>query len=287
MSREGRSPAIGEKSTGDGPTVLVTGGSRGLGLELCRAWVSIGARVALCGRDEVALERARAELASNGAAVLALTCDMADPEAVRSLVAAVRERFGDIDVLVNNAASITVGPVELQGRGEMERAMNVTLWGAVHASFEVLPAMRERRSGTIVNVSSIGGRLSTPHLVPYSVAKAALLSFSQGLAAEERRHGIRVLTVVPGFIRTGSETRATYVGDPDKERGWFELGGRLPVLSTSPDRAARRIVKAVGEGRRELLLTPLAHVVGRLAAVAPTLTALALDATNRMMPPAP
>lgn len=271
----------------EAPTVLVTGGSRGLGLELCRGYAARGARVALCGRDEVALERARAELAATGAPVLAVACDIADPGAVARLVATVTDRFGAIDVLVNNAAVMTVGPAELQGIAEIERLMGVAFWGAVHASFAVLPAMRARRKGTIVNITSIGGRLSAPHLVAYSAAKAALLSFSEGLAAEERRQGVHVLTVIPGFIRTGSEGRARVVGDEARERRWFELGGRVPLLAITPERAARRIIDAATSGRRALLLTPLAQVVGRTAALSPSLTALVLDGVNRLLPQPP
>lgn len=269
------------------PTVLVTGGSRGLGLAICRRYLGRGARVALCGRDEVALERARGELASEGGRVLALACDVADPAAVRQLVASVTDRFGSLDVLVNNAAVMTVGPATLQGVAEMERLMDVAFWGAVHATFEVLPAMRARRAGTIVNVTSIGGRVSAPHLVAYSAAKAAFLSFSEGLAAEERRQGVHVLTVIPGFIRTGSEARARVVGDEEAERRWFELGGRLRVLSISPERAAARIVEGAERGRRALLLTPLAQVVSRAAALSPTLTSLVLEGVNRLLPEPP
>lgn len=268
-------------------TVLVTGGSRGLGLELCRVFAARGDNVALCGRDEVALERAKAELAPTGAEVAALTCDVADPSSVHELVASVHDRFGDVDVLVNNAAVMSVGPVELQGVAEMQRLMAVNFWGAVHASFEVLPAMRARRSGTIVNVTSIGGRVSSPHLAAYSAAKAAFLSFSESLAAEERRQGVQVLTVVPGFLRTGSEVRVRYLGDEEAERRFFELGNRVPLLATDPERAARRIVQAVDDRRRTLLLGPLAQVVGRVAALAPGVTGLVLDGVNRLLPAPP
>ena len=207
-----RDPAATES-----PTVLVTGGSRGLGLELCRHYAARGARVALCGRDEVALERARVELSASGASVLAVACDVADANAVGRLVETVTERFGGVDVLVNNASVMTVGPVELQGTEEIERLMDVAFWGGVHASFAVLPAMRARRSGTIVNVTSIGGRVSTPHLAAYSAAQAAFFSFSRGLAPQERRPGGQGGTVVPGFLRTGSGGRARYPGDEEAE----------------------------------------------------------------------
>lgn len=265
----------------------MTGGSRGLGLALCRTYAARGAQVALCGRDEVALETARAELVATGAPVLAVACDVADEAAVGDLVATVRDRFGDVDILVNNAAGMTVGPLELQGPEEIGRLMDVSFWGAVHATFAVLPAMRARRSGTIVNVTSVGGRVSSPHLVAYNAAKAALLSFSEGLAAEERRQGIDVLTVIPGFVRTGSESRARVVGDEARERRWFELGGQIPLLSIDPDRAARRIVRAADDRRRALLLTPLAQVVGRVAALSPTLTGVVLDGVNRLLPAPP
>jgi NAD(P)-dependent dehydrogenase (short-subunit alcohol dehydrogenase family) len=268
-------------------TVLVTGGSRGLGLVLAKHLAAEGARVAICGRDSEALERARSTLEAIGTEVFALPVDVADREAVRSLVQKVVERFGPVDVLVNNAGVIEVGPAETMTLRDYEEAMAVNLWGVVHPTLAVLPAMRERRRGRIVNITSIGGRLGVPHLVPYSASKFAALGFSQGLRAEERRHGVIVTSVVPGLMRTGSPRNATFRGQHRAEYAWFSVADSLPGITIDVEEAARRILEGVRRGDAEVrfpLLTGLAVIA---AAAAPNLTASALELASRLLPDAP
>jgi NAD(P)-dependent dehydrogenase (short-subunit alcohol dehydrogenase family) len=126
-----------------GRTALVTGGSRGLGLALAREAAAQGARVVSCGRDSGTLERARAALERAGAEVLAKTADVCDRCAVEELVSV----------------------------ADYEDAMATNFWGTLYATLAVLPAMRARRSGRIVNITSIGGRIAVPHLLPYTASK--------------------------------------------------------------------------------------------------------------------
>ncbi|MBD0319667.1 MAG: SDR family NAD(P)-dependent oxidoreductase [Gemmatimonadetes bacterium] len=140
-----------------GQVVLIAGASRGLGLLLAREMAAEGCRLAICARDPRSLEAARAGLEAAGAEVLAIPCDVSDPEQVRGLVARTLERFGRIDVLVNVAAIMQVGPVAAMPRDEFERAMEINFWGAYNTVEAVVPGMRERGSGRIVNVASIGG----------------------------------------------------------------------------------------------------------------------------------
>src|SRR5262245_53384126 len=154
-----------------GRVVLLTGGSRGLGLALARRLVAEEARVAVCGRDQETLERARDDLERLGGSVLALRCDVTDRDAVTRMVQEVTDRLGKIDALINNAGTIAVGPVETMDVEDFSRAMNVNFWGPLYAIFAVLPGMRRQRSGRIVNVASIGGKISVPHLIPYSASK--------------------------------------------------------------------------------------------------------------------
>src|SRR5262245_60855164 len=170
----------------NGRSVLVTGGSRVLGLVLARELVREGARVAICARDPDELERARPDLEEHGGTVLAVPCDVGDVDRVGEMVEIVRRRFGGIDVLINNAGVIQVGPVEVMTLDDFREAMQINYWGAVHTTLAVLPEMRRRRAGQIVNISSIGGKISVPHLLPYSASKFALTGFSEGLRAELR-----------------------------------------------------------------------------------------------------
>ncbi|HEX2250393.1 MAG TPA: SDR family oxidoreductase, partial [Gemmatimonadales bacterium] len=195
-----------------GKTVLITGGSRGLGLALAREFARWGARLAICGRDPEALERARASLARAGGEVIAVPCDVTDQRSVESLVEEVRRRLGPVDILINNAGVIEVGPAETMSVVDFEEAMGTNFWGMVYPTLAVLPEMRERKTGRIVNITSIGGKLGIPHLLPYSASKFAAVGFSQGLRAEIAGEGVKVVTVVPGLMRTGSPRNAIFRG---------------------------------------------------------------------------
>lgn len=270
-----------------GKTVLVTGGSRGLGLVLAKQLAAEGARVAICGRDAEALERARSALEAIGGEVFALPVDVADRNAVDTLVRQIATRFGPVDVLVNNAGVIEVGPAETMTLADYQEAMAVNFWGVVHPTLAVLPAMRERRQGRIVNIISIGGRLGVPHLVPYSASKFAALGFSQGLRAEERRHGVIVTSVVPGLMRTGSPRNATFRGRHRAEYAWFSIADNLPGLSIDAEAAARRILEGVRRGDAEVRFPMVTRLAIIAAAAAPNLTASALELTSRLLPDAP
>src|SRR6185369_715880 len=117
---------------------------------------------------------------------------------VERLVEAVHRRYGRVDVLVNNAGIIQAGPYESLSLEDFRAAMAANFWGTVHATLAVLPGMRARGGGRIVNVTSIGGTIAVPHLLAYTASKFAAVGFSTGLAVEAARHGVHVTTVVPG-----------------------------------------------------------------------------------------
>lgn len=267
-----------------GKTVLITGGSRGLGLVLAREFADEGARVAICARDHAELERARADLAARGAKVLAFPCDVTDRTQVRELVDVVTRHFGGVDVLVNNAGVIQVGPLEVMTLEDFEQAMDVHFWGPLYATLAVLPQMRARRDGRIVNVSSIGGKLSVPHLVPYSASKFALAGLSEGLRSELAKDNIVVTTVFPGLMRTGSPRNATFKGRHRSEYAWFAISDALPVSSIQAERAARQIVTACKRGQAELVITTQAVLAVKFRALFPEATADLLALANRLLP---
>lgn len=268
----------------EGKTVLITGGSRGLGLVLARGFAAEGANVAICARDPRELERARADLASRGAPALAFPCDVTDRAQVKELVDVVTRHFGRIDVLVNNAGVIQVGPVELMTLEDFEQAMAVHFWGPLYATLAVLPQMRRRREGRIVNVSSIGGRVSVPHLVPYSASKFALAGLSDGLRAELAKDGVVVTSVFPGLMRTGSPRNATFKGQHRAEYAWFAISDSLPVTSIGAERAAAQIIEACSRGRAELVITTQAQLAVKFRALFPEATADILAVVNRLLP---
>jgi short-subunit dehydrogenase len=249
-----------------GRVVLITGSSRGLGLALAEEFAAQGARLVICARDQRELEAARTRLSSLGAEVLAVPCNVSVQDDVQSLLKEATGRFGHLDVLVNNAGVIQVGPLEAQTLTDFQEAMDVMFWGTVYPTLAVLPQMRQRGGGHIANITSIGGKVSVPHLLPYSCAKFAAVGFSEGLRAELARHGIKVTTVVPGLMRTGSHLNAYFKGKNEDEFTWFSLGATLPVASMSARRAARRIVAAIRRNQAELILTPQAKALATIHA---------------------
>ena len=265
-------------------TILITGGTRGLGLELARQAGLAGARVAICGRDSDTLARARENLSGTHTPVLALACDVTDRRQVTELIRSVQAGLGPIDVLINNAGTVDVGPVDAMTAADFEREMATHFWGPLNVILAVLPHMRSRGEGRIVNIASIGGKVSVPHLVPYSASKFALVGLSEGLRAELRAAGILVTTVCPGLMRTGSPRHATFKGRHDAEYTWFSLADNLPLLSMDAERAARRILNAVRSGKSHVVLSLPAKVADKVHGLFPGLTSDALGLANRLLP---
>jgi short-subunit dehydrogenase len=265
-------------------TVLVTGGSRGLGLVLAREFAFEGAQVAICARDEEELELAAIDLRNGGANVMTVKCDVTNASDVENMMNQVRGRFGKIDVLVNNAGTIQVGPLEVMNREDFDKAMQAHFWAPLNTILAVLPEMRQRGDGRIVNISSIGGKISVPHLVPYSASKFALVGLSKGLFAELRKDGIVVTTVCPGLMRTGSPRNANFKGKHREEYAWFSISDSLPVTSIKAERAARQIVDACKHGRAELIISVQAKAAVLFDSLFPEMSAELMVLVNRVLP---
>lgn len=268
-----------------GKVVVITGGSRGLGLALARTFLRRGAKVALLARDPEPLERARQLLAAHGK-VFVRPCDVRDESQVNQAIVDVRQEFGEIDVLVNNAGVITVGPMDTMTAEEYREALDIYFWAPLHTTLAVLPSMRQRRNGRIVNISSIGGKISVPHLLSYSVGKFALAGFSEGLRAELIKDNIYVTTIFPGLMRTGSPRNAEFKGKHQAEYTWFVLSDATPGLSIHADRAARQIVSACEYGKAELIITLPAKLAIKLHALFPGTASIALATATRLLPSA-
>lgn len=265
--------------------VLITGGSRGLGLALARQFLRRGANVALLGRDPEALERARQLLAGKGT-VFVRPCDLRDRTQIEQAVADVRRELGEVDVLVNNAGTITVGPMDTMTVEDYEEALKIFFWAPLYTTLAVLPSMRRRGTGRIVNISSIGGKISVPHLLPYSVGKFALSGWSEGLRAELAQDNIYVTTVYPGLMRTGSARNADFKGKHRAEYTWFLLSDSIPGFSVNADRAARKILRACESGKAELIIGVPAKVAIKAHALLPGLSSLAMRAAAQLLPDA-
>lgn len=267
-----------------GATVVITGGSRGLGLVLARRFAAARANVVLLARDEQELERAQQELRELGAEVLALPCDVRDEDDVKRAFDHILERFGRVDVLVNSAGVIQVGPLEHMSVGDFENCMEVHMWGALRTMLAAIPHMREQGGGRIVNIASIGGKIAIPHLAPYSASKFALVGLSEAMRAELRRHGIFVTTVCPILMRTGSTFNAEFKGNHEDEFTWFSISNALPGLSMSAQRAAAKIYDALLHGDAAPSVGVQGRVLEILNALFPEVTSDTLSLANELLP---
>jgi NAD(P)-dependent dehydrogenase (short-subunit alcohol dehydrogenase family) len=276
-----------------GEVAVVTGASRGLGLLLAGELARHGCPLVICARDPAELDRAAARLRSDGAEVTEVACDVTDEATPARLVQTAIERYGRLDIVLSNAGIIQVGPIAADTTEQaaattdrFETALNTMALAPVRLALAALPVMRAQGHGRIVTVASIGGKMSVPHLLPYSTAKFAAVGFSEGLRAELGRGPVTVTTVVPGLMRTGSHLQARFTGKAGKEFTWFSLGASLPLISMDAERAARQIIGAVRERRAEVILTPAGQAVSRLAALAPGVTSGTLHLVQRLALPA-
>ena len=269
-----------------GKSVLITGGSRGLGLVMARELAEQGARLTLVARDEAELHRAVEDIQTRQpfADVLPTPADIRARYQAELAIAMAVERFGGIDLLINNAGVIQVGPIDHMKISDYEDAMLTHFWGPLYLMLAAIPHMRRRNAGRIVNISSIGGKIGVPHLVPYSASKFALAGLSEGLRAELAHHNIVVTSVYPGLMRTGSPVNAMFKGQRPQEYAWFAISDSLPLASISPERAARQIIRACRYGDAELVITVQAKMAVMARTVAPELFADVMAMINQLLP---
>ena len=268
-----------------GKVVLITGGSRGFGLAIAEEFAKEGAKLVLCSRESDELERAQTKLTEFGTDVLTVQCDVTQPEQVQQMMTEATAHFGQVDILVNNAGIISAGPWHTLTRSDFEESMNIIFWGTYNTTMAILPQMRTRGNGRIVNIASVGGKVSVPHLLSYASAKFAVVGLSEGLHAELAQEGIDVITVAPGLMRTGSQGNAVVKGDKNKEEyTLFSLIDTLPLSSISVQRAAKQVVNATRRGDTELIITASAQILSRLHGAFPGLITDILTISTRFLP---
>ncbi|SNC62438.1 Short-chain dehydrogenase [Kytococcus aerolatus] len=275
--------------SGQQPLALVMGASRGLGLLCAEQFLQHGYRVVLSSRSRDSLEAARDQLLAEypGATLDVAPCDISDRAAVTTLVEHVERDLAPIEVLLTVAGIIQVGPVQAMTLEHFDQAVSTMLMGPVNLTLQVLPHMRERGRGRIGTVTSVGGKVAPPHLLPYSTAKFGAVGFSEGLTAELAGTGITATTIVPGLMRTGSHDAAQFTGDVAREFAWFGPSASLPLLAMDAERAAERMVHGVLEGHTHVMLSPVTQVGSRVHGLAPSFTTRLMGLANRVLPTAP
>jgi NAD(P)-dependent dehydrogenase (short-subunit alcohol dehydrogenase family) len=273
----------------DGPrpgAALVLGASRGLGLLISQELLQRGYTVYGCARDDPELTGAARLLAAAvpGAQFVPRVCDVREASSVEAAVEHLVDTSGRIDVAIHVAGVIQVGHVDTVTLGHYHDAVDTMLWGPVHLALAAVPHMRDAGSGRIGIVSSVGGLVAVPRLVPYSVAKFGAVGLGEGLYADLAGTGVTVTTVTPGLMRTGGHTHARFVDDAVTDYAWFAPLASLPGLSISVERAARRIVAGVLSGSPTVELTPLTMIGRRVHGLAPATTIRAMGLMSRLLP---
>lgn len=268
----------------EGKNVIITGGARGLGLVLARQFVERGARVAICSRHEDELARAVEDLRSTGGEVIAFRTDLTEREHAEAFIDECKIRYGGVDVLINNAGVIQVGPLEEQTEKDFRDAMDIHFWAPYHTMQAVVPLMKKNGGGRIANIVSIGGKVAVPHLAPYCASKFALSGLSKAFANELAKDSIKVTTVYPGLMRTGSHVNALFKGQNEKEFALFSVMDATPATSISAERAAAQIIDAIARGKSELTISMQAKAVALLAEIAPELTASLMQTSTLLLP---
>jgi short-subunit dehydrogenase len=266
-----------------GKTVLITG-ARGLALQLARQLGDQGARVMLAARDQGELDRARDDLRDRGVEASTFVCNVMDRDQATRLVDQAVARYDRIDVLINNAGVIQVGPLDHMRPSDFEEAMAVHFWGPLYTMLAAIPHMRRQGGGRIVNISSIGGKIGVPHLAPYCASKFALTGLSESMHGELTKDHIYVTTVCPGMMRTGSPFNAWFKGRHRDEFTWFVVSDSIPVMSIDAARAAEQIVDACRHGDPELVITWPAKLAVLANALMPQAVAMAMCVANSLLP---
>src|SRR5437879_4171863 len=251
---------------------LITGGSRGLGLAIARQICARGGKVALIARDAEELARAKTELDRLATDVLTIPCDLLESAQIQSAVQQMLQHFSKIDILINNAGTIEIGPLAHMQLKDFDRAMRLHFWAPYILQLLIVPLMRAKGGGRIVNISSIGGRIAVPHMAAYSASKFALAGFSDAIRPELAQNNIYVTTVTPGLMRTGSQVHAKFKGDHAAEYRWFDWSGKIPFASISVERAARKILSACRRGKPALIMPCSAYFIIAATALFPNLT---------------
>lgn len=269
-----------------GRVVIITGGTSGHGMIAARLAARRGARLVLVARSTDVLHQAVDDLRDHGAAdVIGIPTDITVPEQVQAMVSQTLEHFGRIDVLINNAGIITVGPMEHVTLEQIHEVMAANFWGAVHCTLAVLPQMRQQQFGRIGNVVSVGGKMAVPHLLPYTASKFALSGWTKGLRAELARDNILVTGIYPSTMRTGGHTHASFQGNRQLEYLWFALGDSIPLLSTSAWNVAEQLWDAVCHGDPEVHVGWQSKMYFVTEALFPNWTSEVFSLVNRVLPP--
>lgn len=244
-----------------GKVVVITGASMGIGEAIAKLFVSHGARVVLLSRDAARAESARQRV-GHPDRTLALACDVCHRQEIDRVVELTVQQFGRIDIWVNNAGHGILDSVAKVDMAAARETFETNFFGAIEAMQAVVPLMKQQGSGAIINVSSVAGHVSLPYHAMYSATKFAMNAMGKGARVELRKHGINVLTVCPGFVRTDFSAHAIQGGEQKQVRP-------ESVRGIAAERVAQAVLRGYLQGKREVVVPWTMHPVIRLYQLCP------------------
>lgn len=237
--------------------ILITGASQGIGRATALLFARQGYDLVLAARQSDRLQAVAQEVQNLGQSAIAIPTDVKDAQQVQAMVAKALEHYSAIDVLVNNAGIYISGPVEAFSLEDWHQAIDTNLWGYIHTIHALLPHLLTRGTGTIINVSSIGGKVPLPYLVPYTTTKFAVTGLTEALHSELKPKGIHVGGIYPSIIKSDFLERAILRGK-DQQDAQGRLDQLNQVLSApvveKPEDVANAIWEAVRQQKEEVLV---------------------------------
>ncbi|MBE9060614.1 SDR family oxidoreductase [cf. Phormidesmis sp. LEGE 11477] len=254
---------------------LVTGGSEGIGRAIAARFAQADYQVVIAARDAAKLTTAASELKTQFATpVVPIPTDVRDPEQVQDLIQQIMTDFGQLDVLVNNAGLYSSGPTEEFTLEDWHQVIDTNLWGYIHTIHAALPHMIAKKSGAIMNICSIAGKMPMPYLTLYTTSKFAISGLSQALSAELAPKGVQVCAIYPNIIQTNFPEKAVMQGKDlvDQKARYEQLEQTLSMpFIEQPEDVADAVWSALERNESEHIFGS-AKLMGGLHALVPGLT---------------
>jgi short-subunit dehydrogenase len=229
-----------------GKVVVITGASMGIGEEIARIFAEHGSTVVLLSRDVARSEAARSRI-GHAERTLALACDVRNREEIDRVIGIVMRNFQRIDVWINNAGQGLMDSIDGMSMATCRGIFETNLFGTIEAMQAVTPVMKQQGSGAIINISSVAGHIPVPFMGVYSATKFAMNAIGKAARVELKSHGINVLTVCPGYVRTEFGANAVRGGQPQQVRP-------QKVRGITAERVARAVFKGFSKDKREVIV---------------------------------